>query len=600
VTGPRLLLLGSLLLCLGCSGMEETPVFGPGPGVWAGYDPAWTVVHPTNGTERLLAACALASGEAWAVGTGGVVVHHVGERWLRERTGTGATLADVATDGRLVCAVGSGGAIIVREGGEWRREASGTSGALRAVAFAADGTPWAGGEGGALLRRTEEGWHRKVQLGASDVTALVALGDTMVVGYASGRVVGMFGPMWRTLGEFGGTGVLRLAVSPSGTLFAAADSLYRYDSGRWIALSGNADHRLAANDSLVFCGGVALRLDGSGDWHDPLHWIPWPGQQLAAVCAVGPAGALAVGLDGAFSWLRDGAWRRDPDGGCTGAGVPLADGTICALIDGQVIAWDDDRWRVVGASPVAHSDTLSIELVDGLDRSRLLFRANAGFVLTGASRQVVPPPPYRWSTQALLAPDGALVGADEEGLIAWDGQEWRREYINPDEGWLSYELGRTRDGQLFALHGRGILSREKGRWRAVARLAESDYISHVGAYSAAGPVGDSWVVLGAQRWLHWRDRDDSVQNDWRPYEPPRNDVWIWVSCEAAGVVYALEQNANRVLGLRFAGPETGEWSAVTGPLPDRVQALRVEPDGSITAFAPVAGRVWRYPARPLI
>ena len=419
MTGPRLLLLGSLLVCLGCSGTEETPVFGPGPEVWAGYDPAWTVVYPTNGPERLLAACAVASGEAWAVGTGGVVLHHEDQRWLRERSDTGATLADVATDGRLVCAVGSGGAIIAREGGAWRREASGTSRALRAVAVAADGTAWAGGEGGVLLRRAAGIWRPAPQPTTSAVTALAVWADTLFVGDAAGVVRGLAGVGGRELGAFGGTGVVRLAVSPSGTLFAAADSLYRYDSGRWVALRRNSDHGLAANDSLVFSGTSAYRHDGSESW----CYVRLSGNGLAAACAVGPAGALAVGLHGAFSWLRDGAWRMDLNGGGTWGIVPLADGTACALVDGQVIAWDDDSWKVVAAFP----DTSFIRLADGLDRSHLLLRVDSGYLLTGATGPAAVPPPPDWLNQVLIAPDGAVVGIDYAGLVAWNGQEWRRE-----------------------------------------------------------------------------------------------------------------------------------------------------------------------------
>lgn len=591
MTGPRLLLLGSLLSCLGCSGTEETPVFGPGPEVWAGFDPAWTVVHPTNGPERLLAACAVASGEAWTVGTGGVVLHQEGRRWLRERSDTGATLADVATDGRLVCAVGSDGAIIVREDGAWRREASGTSRALRAVTVAADGTVWAGGEGGVLLRREAGSWRPSPRTTTADVTALATWADTLFVGDAAGVVSGLAGTGGRELGAFGGTGVLRLTVSPSGTLFAAADSLYRYDSGRWVALRRNSDHRLAANDNLVFSGTSAYRHDGS--W----YYVSWSGTELAAACAVGPAGALAVGQYGAFAWLRDGAWRTDLDGGCTWGIVPLADGTACALVDNQVIVRDDDRWNVVAAFP----DTLFTRLADGLDRSHLLLRVGSGYVLTGATGSVTVPLPSDWLSQALIAPDGAVVGADYQGLVAWDGQEWRREYTIQGEEQHQFTLSRVRSGELFAINGSRVLRRDEGCWREVARLSwPAGIYNREYRLIAAGRFPDSFVVLGGSRWLNWDARADSVQGDWRYFDPPRNEARVAVFSATVSAIYAVDDRTSRVLRLQFTGPEAGGWVAMTGSLPDRVSSLRVDPDGSITAFAASTGRIWRHPGRPVI
>lgn len=593
MTGLRLLLLGSLLVCVGCSGTEETPVFGPGPEVWAGNDPDWAVVYPANGNERLLAACALPSGEAWAVGTGGVALHHVGVRWLREETGTDATLADVATDGRLVCAVGSDGAIIVRESGAWRREASHTAHALRAVAIVADGTAWACDEAGALLRRTGAGWGPGPQPGVPSVTTLVAWGDTLVVGSASGLVVAMAGSEARTLGEFGSPGILRLAVSPSGTLFAAADSLYRYDSGRWITVNAYANRQLAANDNLVFSGSSSWPYGGSDVW----SYFQGLGQEVAAICAVGSDGALAVGLQGGFSWLRDGVWRLDLHGGYSGGVVQLADGTACAVLDRQVIVWDDDCWRPL---PLPWGVGLS-GLVDGLDRSHLLLRIGSNYVLTGTTGSVTLPPPPHGLNAARIAPDGTVVGVDGDGLVAWNGQEWQREDLRQDADLLRFRLVRTRAGELFAISIPRVLRREGGHWRDVARIAlpPIDYY-YSGNFAAVGQFPRPFAVLDANRWLNWDDRADSLQSDWRMYDPPHDEVRASVSCETPGAVYVLDESTNRLLGLRFAGPEAGSWVLVAGSPPDPVTSLWAEPDGSITAFARSTGRIWRHPAPPRI
>ncbi len=590
MTRPRLLLLGCLLLCLGCSGTEEAPVFGPGPAVWSGYDPAWAVVYPASGAERLLGACALASGEAWAVGTGGVVVHHAGHRWEREGSGIAATLADVATDGRLVCAVGSDGAIIVREGGAWRRESGHTNHPLRAVAFTADGTAWAGGGSGAgvLLRRTEAGWRLGRNPDIPPISALAAMGDTLVVGCVTGLAVGMAATGERILGTLGGPGVLRLAVSPSGTLFAAADSLYRYDAGRWVALANQSDRRLAANDSLVFNGSRSWPHEGGGSG----HWVNSPGQEVVAICAAGRSGALVVGLYGAFSWLRDGAWRRDLGGGFSQWNLSLADGTVCGVVDRQVIAWDEDGWRVIHGPSVD-----SPALMDGLDREHLLLWVGGEFVRIGPDGQVSVPEPPSWVESPLIAPDGAVVGRDGDGILAWTGQEWRRELSFENAGG-TFRLTRTRAGELFGVNSRSVWRRSDGHWRQEARLAfpEDDW-NVWGGDVAAGRFPDSFTVVGGNRWLNWSARADTVQGDWRPYLPSSASVSIGAVCETAGAVYLLERYSHRVLGLRFGRPEARAWAEMTGPLPERAEMLRVEPDGAITAFARSTGRVWRFPAR---
>ncbi|MHB8079606.1 MAG: WD40/YVTN/BNR-like repeat-containing protein [Candidatus Krumholzibacteriia bacterium] len=589
MTRSRLLLLAGLLGCLGCSGTEETPVFGPGPRVWGGTDPDWTIIYPASGNERLLAACALADGEAWAVGTGGVVVHHDGARWVREESRTGASLADVATDGRLVCAVGSGGAIVTREAGRWRREESGTSRALRAVAVMADGTAWAGGEGGVLLRRTQGTWAPWAASGGAAITSLAAWRDTLVVGDAAGAVAGWSALGGRGMGAFAGTGVLRLAVSPGGTLFAAADSLYRYDTGRWIGLRANSDARLAANDNLLFAGRYALSHDGVGPGQDSRSYGPSLGDEIAAICAVGPTGALAIGQHGAFAWLDDEAWRRDRTGSGAWTIKRLADGTICSLLNGEVIAWEDDHWRTVGPLPPAANPNY---LLDGLDRSRLVLRAGAGLLLGGRTWTVVPAPPLS-VRQALIDPAGGLVVSDEDGIIGWDGREWRREVVREAGSFFLLQLVRTRAGEVFAFNEQLVMRREEGRWRELARLGPMSGVINGRPLAVVGRFPETLVLLGTFKWLRWDAHADSVQGDWQDYLPPGGFGSSLVYHETAGSVFALGTD-DLVIRLRLDGRPDGAWEEVTGSLPSDARDLWVARDGAVMV-QDTFGRVWRHP-----
>ncbi len=321
------------------------------------------------------------------------------------------------------------------------------------------------------------------------MTTLAAWGDTLVVGDEAGVVRGLTATGGRELGAFAGSGVLRLAVSPGGTLFAAIDSLYRYDGGRWFGLRASPGSILAAYDSLVFSGGLELPLD-----YDPRHdgllypgYGPSLGDELAAICPVGPAGALAVGLHGAFAWRRAAGWRLDPDGGGSREVLPLADGTACALFDNRLLVWNDDRWRSASPLPIIPGD---------------LHRLNCWTGSTGRGCWCVSirtccgaESPGRWcrcrspgSARSGSIRPGGLVASDNAGLLAWNGQEWRREFTNEDASSGSFQLARSRAGDLFAVSSSGYLRREEGGWREVAPADRADHYPGRWPWRAASPT----------------------------------------------------------------------------------------------------------------
>jgi photosystem II stability/assembly factor-like uncharacterized protein len=104
-------------------------------------------------TEDLLAA-AVTPTDAWAVGTGGAVLHLQGGEWRQEDLGTTATLRSVfASPSGGAWVVGDGGTVFHHDGTRWQREQSmpPVEEDLRAVHGSSSGGVWMVGGRGVLL-----------------------------------------------------------------------------------------------------------------------------------------------------------------------------------------------------------------------------------------------------------------------------------------------------------------------------------------------------------------------------------------------------------------------------------------------------------------
>jgi hypothetical protein len=129
------------------------------PGV-CGPDGCWE--NPRPGFYYLEDVCLDETGGGFAVGAGGMVLHHVGGVWTREDPGVSESLFSIACwPGGEAVAVGSAGVVVERRGGGWAPVGAPSAGRdLLAVDGADPGAVWAVGEGGVVLRRVDGAWER--------------------------------------------------------------------------------------------------------------------------------------------------------------------------------------------------------------------------------------------------------------------------------------------------------------------------------------------------------------------------------------------------------------------------------------------------------
>jgi len=189
----------------------------------------------------------------WAVGESGTILTTVdgGAHWAAQASGsgTGEMLTGVAfaADGSRGWAVGWNGTILTTAdgGAHWAAPASGSEESLGGVAFAADGSRgWAVGDNGTILTTADGGAHWAAQ--------------------ASGTGKDLYGVAFAADGSRG------WAVGGSGTILTTADG-----GAHWAAQASGTGERLF---------GVAFAADGSRGW------------------AVGESGTILTTADGGAHW----------------------------------------------------------------------------------------------------------------------------------------------------------------------------------------------------------------------------------------------------------------------------------------------------------
>ncbi len=138
------LLLGLLLLAVGCSDDESDPTFPPQPEPEVGN---WFLGIWGSGPDDI-----------YAVGQPGLIYHWNGTAWSREESGVDVALTDVWGPGDgSVYVTGHEGVILRKSGGGWTRLESGTAEDLFSVGEY-QGQIMASGREGALRRLSGSSW----------------------------------------------------------------------------------------------------------------------------------------------------------------------------------------------------------------------------------------------------------------------------------------------------------------------------------------------------------------------------------------------------------------------------------------------------------
>jgi len=117
--------------------------------------PHWISQDPLPNVHALYALGGVASGDLWAVGDGGMILHWDGSQWSDVASGTTVALRGVwAGASGDVWAVGDGGTILHWDGTKWSPSASGTARPLHAVVGDGAGNIWAVGEQSTIIHRS--------------------------------------------------------------------------------------------------------------------------------------------------------------------------------------------------------------------------------------------------------------------------------------------------------------------------------------------------------------------------------------------------------------------------------------------------------------
>jgi len=293
------------LLVVGCrlplpdpSAVEDGASSGTDAGSWS-----WRAValsHPNT----LHGLWGSSESDVWAVGNGGLILHHDGKAWGSVPSPTSTDLNAVWGAGQAVWAVGDGGTILRRNGGAWTEETSPVQQDLNGVW--SDGVEaWAVGAGGTLLHHDGTSWKASSE-GTDDLKAVWGSSPTDVWAVGSnGALLHNSGGTWarspavttRTVfGVWGSSATDVYAV-------AAGGAVLHHDGSSWTLTDVDAGVTFRAVAGQGASGAVWAVGDRGGD--GVIHglqggkgWQPasgLPGAILHAVWVAPSGQAWAVG-----------------------------------------------------------------------------------------------------------------------------------------------------------------------------------------------------------------------------------------------------------------------------------------------------------------
>lgn len=543
--------------------------------------PASLPVHALWGTGR---------DALWAVGWMGLILRHDGTGWHRvqggvtDDAGRYAAVAEnaplFAIDGRedgTAWAVGDRGTILRLDGAAWHPEASGTRAHLRAVRCLSDGRVLAAGADGTILVRAPDGgWSAVPSPVGTTFTAALELEPGSVL-LAGGRYFvqdNAFRGDLVLLGGGEGEGArplfrdarfrrLRdLAQTRRGVLIVGdGGQMHLLRHGRLDRIDSGTQHDLQGLVALP--GGEALAV---GDFGTVLHGSPDALTAFTPSVQAGEAPSLWSAMESGTDRQIWGLWT-DPETG---------DVHACGE-EGVVLILDRGRWEVL-------------------------------------------PPPGDLGLHAMArTAEGDLLAAGQLGEIhRFDGARWENEYdLLMDVTILS--LWSDGQGALFAAGDEGlVLRREAAGW---ARMASGTRSALYGLWGHDADhllaVGDFGLVLrwngarwdefaaGTEHFLFdvWgRDLDDifvvGLSGTIGHFDGTR---WRITPARARKDLLALAGTPSHVVAVGTGGAamvhDGRHWRPDATGVDAGLRALAVAPDGAILA-AGDGGRILRRETLP--
>ena len=595
-----LLGLGVGLTLAGCETDGVITSVGPGAQLGLPLDPGWRIEHPLGGAEKFLDAFLLPDGQAWIVGTNGLILHRRDGQWSREWMAGSATLTAVAGKGAdRLHAVGSGGTILSRRDGRWRVEESPTTAALRDVVLTNDGTAWAVGDRGAVLWRTAAGWRILRTPTTRRLHSITSWAGGVVMGGDGGTLLAYAGGQWRDLGDpsENGAAIQQVAVSDWGELFVLADMLYRHRDGTWEQVQPNRTRqtsRFALRGTELFLGlesGYVLVADV--DDEDPPYSIVYSdGAPVVELCIGDGQTVLSVGFEGHIRWYTGGDWQMDVAGNLGYyTGVPLLDGSLLARTGRLVLHRQSGRWRVLCELPPdwflygygSRMDGASAE-----DFHAMRSNGDLAHYVDGGWTTALEPSEGSFSS-LLVDGEGGLWCEGEEGIYRWFGSSWILDLEKP-EGSYDLNLLRNRAGEIFATGDDRLFHHDGSEWRVVETFNGADVS---GMWVCAGSLDSGFYLFSSDHYFAYEAENDSLTgplnirlpgNFWGPlrcvYE---DDHGILIGTQYPGRVFRMD-----------ATIDAADWQPVAGAVGADIRVLARADDGSLVAVTDYPARIYSY------
>jgi cysteine-rich repeat protein len=278
---------------LGCTAVC-TPTFTTCGGI------GWRPIANADFSGRALTRTA--SGQMFAVGSGGTILHYDGETWEIMASGTGQFLDDVwAYDDELAFTVGVAGTLLHYDGSTWAAMVSGTTAWLTGVWGTSPTDVYVTGEEGLLLHYDGSGWS------AVDVGTTVRLSeiwgtgpeDIFIAGY-DGVILHYDGNAWSPMATGSDADLNFIWGTGPSDVYASgfAGALLHYDGTDWSTIPTGTEGALWAVGGIpgdTFVVGQAVRhSDGVGWSHlreSPHDFVEIMGTE-AGIFAVGSSGNI--------------------------------------------------------------------------------------------------------------------------------------------------------------------------------------------------------------------------------------------------------------------------------------------------------------------
>lgn len=498
-------------------------------------DGAPAVTEAAGLTRADLNAVTAVGQEVWAVGDAGVVLHRSGGTWSRQQLGTAALYTVFADGAGGLYAAGQGEALWRYDGAAWSRTSlPGQTAGDASYAGAAQGELiLLAGSSGRILRRDRSGWQRE-----SDGLTPLPLRALLLRPDGSGYAVGDGGtvlrreaaaPSWSLdrAAQSPPPVVLRAVLSIAGEVYAVAATgltLRRTGSG-WQPSGGAVAGQLlgaSGDDSGAFAVGVAGQLWRRGPaasdlWRSALPVSLLTTSDLTAVADAGDGSLYAVSEDGLVlrrtasgAWSIDGRapgpqplysiWAQGEEAYAVGSGGVVLQRRTIGNWQPVRYTYPDSRvdFRGVWAFGAPREVVVVGTAVNNLgEQVAAILHGTPALDLWEPEKPdtAVPEPLY-----AVAGSSGLLIAVGSSGtVLRRSGGRWGREgsELGSDVQLVSVTpLGSAADADFYATGSRGALLFRDGK-KSPAAWTRTAPFETPGALTlgGAGVLGDGlWVV----------------------------------------------------------------------------------------------------------